>query len=213
MTKKIMTSSWALTQRKKMSDAWDIRKFSYPDDPLGGWESSYIINGAHRECGPEYEAIPIGNPYGFMMCVKRRGVGGKSLDTNQFEIDPSVFNGYHRYSADMYRPWRETAIQISDPYDYYDRVIPNESYLQTEDYIAREVKFNGTGVTPIHTPGAPTHHGFREYGYSFTPYAPYKYDITHLHQRFPLWKGLKGFHGAEEKALDKFGKNFHLRRV
>ncbi len=52
-----------------------------------------------------------------------------SPSTGITPIDPSQFNGYNKYMADLYRPWRETAIQITDPYNYYDRTVPNENFL------------------------------------------------------------------------------------
>ena len=96
-----------------MGDTW---KFGFPEDPLGGWESHYISPGGCRSCHPDYVAIPIGSPYGFQVCVKRKGSCGKTLDKPQVEIDPSEWNGYNKYQADLYRPWRDTEIQMYDRY-------------------------------------------------------------------------------------------------
>lgn len=203
-----MTSSWLLSKRKEMGDTW---VFGDQSDPLGGWEDHYIINGAMRECGANYKAIPIGNPYGFMVCVKRRGESGRYLDVQQSNIDPSQFNGYHRYSADMYRPWRKTQIQTSDPYNYYNRTTPNEAYLHREDYLARDIQYNANGIKPMHTPSG-TNERYNEYGYSYTPNPPYKYDISRLHQSYPVWKDDKRYHGASQASLDHIDETFHDRK-
>ena len=111
-----------------MGDVWRIKNFSHPKlDSLGGWEDHYIKDGANGECHPDYEAIPIGNPYGFMVCKKRLGSAGKPLDMVQHPIDASKWNGYNKYMADLYRPWRKTAIQMYDPYYYSDRRAPYEA--------------------------------------------------------------------------------------
>ena len=208
-----MTSSWALTQRKRMGNVWS---FGFPESPLGGWEDHYIINGAVRECHPNYETIPIGNKYGFAVCVRRKGESGKTLDLPQTGLKPedlSSFNGYHRFQADLYRPWRKEAIQLYNPLDYYDRTTPNEKYLHREDYLARDIRYNGAGVEPMRTPG---NRKYFEYGYSFAPDPPYKYDISRLEQPYPIWKNerkhLRGRSG-EHGNLDKFDTKYFDARV
>lgn len=215
-----MTSSWQLTNRKKMNWAWNISNFGDPDNALGGWEDHYIIDGANRECHPNYEAIPIGNPYGFMVCKKRKVPvstsaasqshgspgGGQGLDVPIDPIDPSMFNGYNKYSADLYRPWRETQIQITDPYYYYDRTTPNETFLHQRDYLARGIRYDGTGIHPIHTPGP---RKYFEYGYSYTPQPPYKYDVTRLHQTYPIWKNTQIYHGLPQSSADQLDVEYN----
>lgn len=191
-----MTSSLALTKRKEMGNVWNIKNFSYPgEDSLGGWEDHYIKDGANGECHPNYYAIPIGNPYGFMVCVKRKGDAGKTLDVPQHEIDPSVWNGYNKYMADLYRPWRDTAIQMYDPYYYFDRRAPYEAQHIQNDMLRLPMAYNGTGVSPIHTPGKPPEKTrFFEYGYSYATQPPYKYDTTRQQQPYPTWKNTQEFH-------------------
>nr|QBK86390.1 MAG: uncharacterized protein LCMAC102_01850 [Marseillevirus LCMAC102] len=209
-----MTSSWALTKRKEMADVWNVSNFGNPENSLGGWEDHYIINGACRECHPDFEAIPIGNPYGFMVCKRRKFPvkpnnmidaskypDGMSLDVPHDPIDPSQFNGYNKYMADMYRPWRTTQIQLSNPYNYYDRTTPNEALLHQKDYLAREIYYSGNGIKPVHTPGQ---RKYSEYGYSFTNSPPYKYDVTRLHQAYPVWKDTQIYHGDSQEEMDKF---------
>jgi len=206
-----MTSSWALTKRKQMGQVWNIANFGDPDNALGGWEDHYITPGHTHECHPDYEAVPIGNPYGFMMCKKKKYPDGRGLDAVHDPVDPSQFNGYNKYMADLYRPWRETQIQITDPYNYYDRTTPNEQFLHTHDYLSRETEYSGTGVKPIHTPG---HRKFHEYGFSYASPGnpPYKYDVTQLHQRYPQWKELQVYHGASQAQMDALDQ-VHLQSV
>lgn len=201
-----MTSSWALTKRKEMKDVWAISNFGDDDNALGGWEDHYIVNGAQRECGPNFEAVPIGNPYGFMICRRKKRKDGRGMDVPPVMIDPSEYNGYHKFSPDLYRPWRKTAIQITNPDNYYDRTTPNEAFLHQRDYLAREIKYNGTGVDPIHTPGP---RRYNEYGYSYTNGAPYKFDVTRLHQPYPIWKTDKIYHGMPQEKADEIDTNYN----
>jgi hypothetical protein len=200
-----MTSSWLLSQRKK-NPAWDVSNFGDTTGSLGGWEDHHIINGAVRECRSGYEAIPIGNPYGFMVCKKQKYENGYGTDVVHNPIDPSIFNGYNKYSADLYRPWRETAIQITNPDYYYDRTTPNKSYLQQYDYIARGTQYSGDGIKPIHTPGP---RKYKEYGYSYSKNPPYKYDISQLHQKYPIWKETQLYHGMSQKEADEIDRTFN----
>ena len=190
-----------------MAAVWNVANFGDPNNSLGGWEDHYIIDGASRECHPDYEAIPIGNPYGFMICKKRKYPNGQGLDVVHDPIDPSQFNGYNKYMADLYRPWRKTEIQITDPYNYYDRTTPNEEFLHRNDYLARDIYFNGTGVKPVHTPGPRRYH---EYGYAFTPEPPYKYNVQRLHQAYPVWKETQIYHGASQEEMDHLDKVYDL---
>lgn len=201
-----MTSSWALTQRKKMGKTWDIANFSNPGNSLGGWEDHYIINGACRECHPDFEAIPMGNPYGFMICKRRTYPDGVPLDVVNDPIDPSQWNGYNKYMADLYRPWRKTQIQTADPYNYYDRTVPNEQMLHRYDYLAREIAYDGTGIKPIHTPGPRKYY---EYGFSFSPNPPYKYDVNQLNQKYSIWKDTQKYHGMPQEKLDEIDQKYH----
>ena len=204
-----MTSSWLLSKRKEMFDTWSISNFGDPDNSLGGWEDHYIINGAVRECRAGFKAIPIGNPYGFMICKRMKRPDGRSIDTVPDPIDPSQFNGYNKFSPDLYRPWRKTAIQMTNPTNYYDRTIPNSDYLHQRDYISRDTMYNATGIKPIHTPGP---RKYVEYGFGFTPDPPYKYDIHRLNQAYPNWKREQKYHGMPEKVLNELDQT-HLESV
>ena len=227
-----MTSSWNLAKRREMGGGttWACSNFGDVNNALGGWEDYYIINGAHRECHPNYEAMPMGNPYGMMICKRRKKENGDDINTPE-ETDFSQFNGYHKFSADLYRPWMTEQIQMNNPYEYYDRVIPNEEEFHLKDYISREIRFNGTGVAPMHTrPGITVKENinamygkgcgsvanpktkYHEYGVSYTHRPPYKYDISRLHQLYPIWKQDKIYHASNseraQQNLDNLDRNY-----
>lgn len=221
-----MTSSWTLKKRREMRDkdgrlTWDITKFSDPKfDTLGGWEDHYIINGAHRVCHPDFEAVPIGNPYGFAICRRRRMKNCKGevkgLDQVQNPIDPSLWNnqGFMKFKPDLYRPWRKTQIQMYDPYYYSDRTTPFERGLTQKDYYNRGTKYFGTGVGLARTP---LRDGERmmQYGYDYTENGPPpKYDVTFLHQPYPVWKNEQEWVYPEHKAeLDSLDTIYEKRIV
>jgi hypothetical protein len=200
-----MTSSWLIQERKKMSDVWNIDRFGNPKDPLGGMEDHYITPGHTHECHPNYEAIPIGNPYGFLMCKKRTYPNGRPLDVPPVHEDLSKYNGYHKFQADLYAPPDSLPRQISNPDYYYNRVIPNEESFHRDDYIAREMGFNGTGIKMAHTPGPRV---YNEYCFDFTPLPPYKYDIQRLHQPYTVWRNEQAYKGVSEQALQKLDQEY-----
>lgn len=201
-----MTSSWLLTQRKNIP-AYQFDNFADVNNSLGGWEDAYIINSAMRECRQGFTNVPIGNPYGFSICKRDIDAQGKSIDDVKHPVDPSVWNGYNKYSADMYEPWKETATQEFDPWGYYDRVVPNEEYLHRNDYLARDTRFNGTGIRPIHTPfsGVQEPTKYNEYGFSggWSGGPPLKWDVQRQSQPYPLYKDIQKYHGANQEQLDQ----------
>jgi len=205
-----MTSSWMLQQRKKMVDVWNVDNFGSSKDPLGGWEDHYLTPGHTHECHPDYEAIPIGNPYGFMICKKKTHPNGTHLDLPYKPTDYSKYNGYHKFQVDLYAPPDKNGDgplprQISNPDYFYNRVIPNEEEFHRDDYIARNTLYNGTGIKPIHTPGP---RRYSEYGFDFTPLPPYKYDIQRLQQPYILWRNQQKFKGVPDDVLDRFDQEY-----
>lgn len=209
-----MTSSWLLQQRKKMVDVWNTDNFGNKDSPLGGVEDYYITPGHTHECHPNYTAIPIGNSYGFMICSKKTHPDGSSLDLPYKQPDLSKYNGFHRFQADLYAPPFDKngneplPRQISNPDGYYDRVIPNEKEFHRDDYIARGIKFNGTGINPVHTPSIKGCK-YDEYGFDYTPNPPYKYDVQRLNQPYVLWRNEQKFKGISDAELDNFDKEYN----
>lgn len=232
-----MTSSLALKKRKEMCPIWN---FGYADSPLGGWEDHYITPGGTHECHPNYKAIPIGNPYGFMVCIKRRQppqpkayIGGNLPGENQngsshFEENPqdgysqgsshleeNPQDGYHKYMVNLYDPNIKEPIQPYNPYYMKDRRTPYQADLIREDYLDRDFKYNGTGIQPIHVPPGNGDQGqkYFEYGYSYIDKPPYKYDVSRLQQPYPVWKAEKEYLFGESKNLDKFSQIYDRRRV
>ncbi len=218
-----MTSSWALSNRKRLSKFWNIDNFN-PDHYMSGWQG-YIINGAMRECSPGYVAHPIGNPNGFALCVPKRryNESSKSFENINNPIRNSDFegkNGYHKYSADLYDPRKKTQTQDFNPSYYYNRTIPYESYYHINDYIARDMKFDGIGVSPVHTPVSDNiidrtktmevngNNKYYEYGFSFpsSDNLPLKYDVTQSHQKYPVFKDEKEYHNEPLRIQGKEGK-------
>lgn len=197
---------------------WDMKNFSDVNDGLGGWSDMYITDGATTECHPDYQAIPIGDPYGFMVCKKRKrplgrpnGLPGQATTGTGIEVNipmtmgpDSDINGYHKFSADLYRP-NKLPIQLQDPYAYNDRIIPDEQYYHRNDYIAREIQYSGDGIKPVHTPGP---RRYFEYGYSYTDNPPPKYDVQRLEQPFPVWRDIQEYHGVSRETLEKLDRDY-----
>lgn len=218
-----MSSSWLLSKRKAMTfpdgrKVWDMKNFSDTNDGLGGLSDMYIVDGATGECHPDYQAIPMGDPYGFMVCKKRKrplnrpdgGVGeatsGLGIGVSVPRNDAASINGYHKFSADLYDPKREVPIQLQDPYYYYDRTVPNEMYFHRNDYLARQVQYSGDGIRALHTPGP---RKYFEYGFSYTPLPPPKYDIQRLQQPYELWRDIQEYHGVSREELDRFDREYN----
>lgn len=201
-----MTSSWLLKNRKLHKDRWAISNFGDPDNALGGWEDHYIIPGGTRECHPDYIAHPIGSPYGFMICAKRKFPNGQGLDAGNTMCPPQIAddNGYHRYSADLYDPKKETQTQMYNPDNYYRRTTPNEEYFHTHDYLSRPIHYNSTGIRPIHVGGD---RKYNEYGFSYTTTPPALYDVQRLHQAYPIWKDEQSYLGRmTQSQIDSFDR-------
>lgn len=201
-----MTSSWLLKNKKLHGDRWAISNFGDPNNALGGWEDHYIIPGGTKECHPDFVAHPIGSPYGFMICARRKFPNGQGLESGNGCPAPQIanLNGYHKYSADLYDPTKQTQSQMYNPYDYYKRTVPDEEYYHRFDYLAREISYDGTGVKPVRTPGP---RKYNEYGFSYTSQPPYKYDIQRLHQAYPIWKEEQQYQNRiPQSQLDNYDK-------
>lgn len=195
-----MTSSWSLTQRKRMPH-WDVKNFGESE------LDSYIVNGACRECHPNYKATPIGNPYGFLMCSKRTYTNGQDLSASRpSDINMADYNGYHKYRVDLYSAEDVLPVQLADPYGFYDRKTPNEGFLHRNDYLARDVKYDGIGVNPLRTPG---NGPYLEYGFSFTDQPPLKWDIQRLEQPYPMWKREMLNKGVPQQVMDEFDTSYN----
>lgn len=187
----------------------------------GWWQFGDTFDHYLREwgdCHPDYYTIPIGNPDGVKVCVRknseyiaqgnatrqydapgpphRRGPEGAQLSLTRppppedaietWDVDESP--AYYKYSSDLYNPTRRVADQMYNPYLYANRRPPDQEYNLSNDLIRIPIRFNGTGVEPMRTPGTKPGDGpFYEYGYDYVREAPPAWDRTQLHQRRPVW--------------------------
>jgi hypothetical protein len=179
-----MTSSFRLKKRYEQG-VWD----------LGPWNDTYIVpNGA---CWPGHLTTYIGNAGGVKVC---RRVWHENTEAP----DLTEFNGYHKFSADLYRPWSKSQAQMYNPDYYHDRRTKDERWLIEHDYLHLPINYDGIGMNPVHTPPGASKIGdqpkkFLEYGYDSTPSAPLKYDVTRLRQAYPVWKDEQEFIGISHK--------------
>ena len=59
---------------------------NYPDLQFaGGYGNDYLIPGATKRCHPDFEAIAIGDPNGFVICHRRETLTKPLVDLTQFE--------------------------------------------------------------------------------------------------------------------------------
>jgi hypothetical protein len=170
---------------------------------LQTWSDNYMINGAHRECHPDFIATPIGeSPHGFLVCQRKidqqKGlppeVIRKELITNfqaypsNLETEGSRLTKFSQ-SFDMYDSTpnahpRNTFLG-GQPRKFEDRRVPYQATLQGSDYYRDSVKYRGIGVEPInHVPGM---FGYKENKYYYSAPPP-KYDVTHGVQPYNMWR-------------------------
>lgn len=117
--------------------------------------------------------------------------------------------GYNRGSVRMYDTQANFPIQEWNPQYYADRRMPWEQDLLRRDYprTMAELRYSGTGIETLRTPSElrDTGRPYYQYQYSFTPKEDWqtgmrtatrpdqslpeiKYDVTRLHQPYPVWK-------------------------
>lgn len=204
-----MSGSFLLKQRNLLGSAYDVSNFGAVDTELGGWSSHVIKPMSTSRCHPNYEAIPIGNnPLGFAIC-RKKVIDGRTLDLPAPHVTGEN-NGYHKFASDLYDPKLTTQTQMYNPDRYYDRKTPEESYLQTNDYLTRNVRYNGNGIIPMNTPGGL----YREYAFDYTPIPPPKYDVVRLQQPFELWKDRKLYlKEMSREQMDTFEQNYQNVRT
>ena len=194
-----MTSSFMIKERMKRPEIWALPygKFDESESVYHGQDLHYLR--PFGNCHPDFEEIPIGNPYGVKVCVRKNIKKEREFMENVKE-EQKTLQGYHRGSADLYDVTAEQPRQVSNPQAFCDRRIPNEKFLVKGDYLKWEVKYNTTGLESLHFPqpylnGNEGPQDFRKQG-PFYKYAydmsntipPVKYDVTRLHQPYPIWK-------------------------
>lgn len=184
------TSSNKLRNRRQNADQLSF----------GRWEDHYIR--PYGECHPDYVAVPMGRVDGPKICIKKKDpctghpVSHQGFEDRKYPPEQK----YHKFKADMYDMEREEPVQLHNPYSYGDRRMPNESFLIRNDYVKSEIKYDGHGLTPLLTPGDVK---FREYAYDYIQDPPPRYDVTRLHQPYPLWKNAQEYHGRDTSNIDK----------
>ncbi len=222
-----MTSSFILSKLNQNPRVWS---YSLPNSPLGGIEDSYIR--LQGNCHPDFITKPIGNPNGVKLCVRKperspdASCGpnariGDSLHANAERVKEKS-QGYNRASPRLYDVQSDFPIQEWNPQYYADRRMPWEQDLLRRDLPRWEMKYSGTGIKTLHTPNQLRDSGahYFEYGYSYTPNEDfqtgmrtatrlnqskpeYKYDVTRLHQPYPVWKKEQAWVGNNVDIQDK----------
>lgn len=198
-----MTSSFII---KKLNEQRGLWTYALPGATLGGLEDRYIRSDG--ECHPDFAAVPIGNPNGTKMCVRKTDQCGNSIGDTMMAKSRQVIDetqGYFRGSVNLYDVYAMEPYQQINPEAYSSRRIPWEGDLVRRDYLHRPINYGGTGINPVRIPhqkfdaDAP----YWSYDLTFTPIEdkltgkriatspldnvpPPKYDITQLHQKFPI---------------------------
>lgn len=190
-----MSSSFRLLRRYQEGNEWSF----------GPMEDHYVR--PWGDCHPDFYQIPIGNPDGVKICVRKNPQYVNSIGTTPATHDPESITSpppppsaisthaaentpqYNKFTADLYNPTRRVADQMYNPYPYYARRAPDEEYNLSNDVIRAAIRFNGTGLDPTRTPGTVPGDGpFFEYGLDHVSVPPPHWDGTQLHQRRPIWE-------------------------
>ena len=151
------------------------------------------------------------------MCVRKQGMcGGRIGDQlhRRAKFLKEEGQGYHRGSVNLYDTRKDFPTQEWNPQYYADRRMPWEQDLLKADYPHWPLAYNGTGIKTLRTPLElrDSERPYFEYGYSFTPkeddktgnriaskisdsIPPYKYDVTRLHNPYPVWKQEQSYMG------------------
>lgn len=165
---------------------------------------NYMINGAHRECHPDFIATPIGDsPYGFLVCQRKidpqTGLPPeairKELITNYqphenytSRVGGSRLTNFSQ-SFDMYNAvpnsHPRTSFLGGQALKFEDRRVPYQATLQGSDYYRDCVKYAGIGDEHIdYYPGM---FGYQENKYYYSAPPP-RFDITHAVQPYDMWR-------------------------
>lgn len=214
-----MTSTFVLDNIHKQKNLWT---YSLPGSPLGGLEDRYLK--VQGKCHPDFVSVPIGHPNGMKMCLRKPGnCGGEIGDSLHAEAKRNIdeSQGYWRGSVNLYDTKQRLPTQQINPEHYSSRRTPWEGDLVREDYIHHQMRYSGTGINPVRTPHQlmDKNHPYFENDFSFTPredpitgkriatsldesLPPPKYDVTQLHQRYPVWKRESEYVGKNWDQMD-----------
>jgi|SRR5579862_2513234 hypothetical protein len=106
-----MSGSAELYQR--LRDPFAVQVPVNSNSPLGGWEDTYMINGAIRECHPDFFATPIGDsPTRFLVCQRKKNENGMPFES--LRENPDTFVGPTPYYST-----RESRDMVLDKNEIY----------------------------------------------------------------------------------------------
>ncbi len=223
-----MTASFKL--RKRMEDAKTWSFGAETPTSMSGMDNSYVR--PFGECHPDFYAIPIGQPWGVKMCVRRPMVPEAINMVEEEQKEKGMRDrGYWRAAVNLYDPEAKEPTQLWNPLKFQNRRIPYETELLEKDYIRGEIEYSGTGINPTTLPTNDRHargKPYYQYGYDFTPHSdvetgyrsatrqeqsvpPKRFDITRLNQPFDIWKRRQEIHG--NTCLDHWDKTHFDRDV
>lgn len=170
---------------------------------LQTWADNYMINGAHRECHPDFIATPIGeSPHGFLVCqrkidpisglppesMKREMITNFQAYPNNLETEGSRLTKFTQ-TFDMYDARPNTHPRNTflggQALAFEDRRVPHQASLQSSDYYRDCVKYRGIGVERINN--VPGMFGYEENKYYYSAPPP-KHDITQAVQPYDMWR-------------------------
>lgn len=206
-----MSGSYLLAKRLRESDNLSV---TVPKNgPMGGWENTYLVNGGHRECHPDFIAKPIGpNPYGFLVCERKQYDELPVPNPGNYELEEVCQpeeNKKRMYTQgyDLYNNERESMPRLTrlggQPRDLPDRRYPYQAHYQGADYYRDCIKFRGIGdVEKINA--YPGDFGYRENKYYYSAPPPV-YDVTQGVQPYSLWRNEQLRMGTiDEEGITKF---------
>ena len=162
-----MSSSFLLKKRYEESDVWTF----------GHWSDHYLRRWGN--CHPDFEGIPIGNPNGMKMCVRKHA---QTPSTHNPEKGCSTkFNGRYTHRPNLYKLCPPTTVQLDDPYPSDTRQIPNYEELLYNGYFRKGVQYNGIGVETT----APRSGRDQDYDLALLSTPLPRYNLTEGVQRYP----------------------------
>ena len=187
-----MSGSYLLKKRLTLPDSMSV--VLDVGTTLGGLGDSYMVNGGHRECHPDFVATPIGDgPHRFLVCQRKKEEIPVNV-TNYMREDvcaPEMINNrIYTQSHNLYDSNRNALPGITraggQPLALQDRRYPYQQHFQGQDYYRDGIKYRNNGTEKVNT-ALPGDFGYKENKYYFSS-APPVYDVTQLVQPFPLWK-------------------------
>ncbi len=203
-----MSGSYLLNKRLSNKDKNTIT--IEKNDGIGGYSNNYMINGAHKECHPDFVATPIGNdPNGFLICKRKL-----NQDNIPFEAvrdrDPPPTNGkmfYQTYDLYSWKPNGEPRNTYlgGNPNNIQDRRWPYQSHLQGNDYYRDCTKFRAIGIEKLDQFPGDFKYEENKWYYSAPPPV---YDVRHGVQPYQLWRREQIRMGNfSEKEMAEFEKH------